>query len=120
MQRIETLINRIKLSLFGQTFYFKVAYDERDSRPTARIYIQIKYTAKCEKTGAIDEWGGRKWYLSEFMTDDEIIKTTWCAYEAVVKHELMETFKVDGITLFNPHVNFEELLLISHKEVTRK
>jgi hypothetical protein len=31
----------------------------------------------------------------------------------------MEGFKVDNIILFNPHINFEELLKISDKEITR-
>lgn len=54
------------------------------------------------------------------MTDDEIVKTAWCAFEAAVKHEIMEGFKVDGKILFNPHLNFEALLSISHLEVKRK
>lgn len=53
------------------------------------------------------------------MTNDEIIKTAYCAAEAAVKHEIMEGFKVDGVILFNPHVDFEELLKISHLEVKR-
>jgi hypothetical protein len=53
------------------------------------------------------------------MTDDEIIKTSYGAFKAAVEHEVMEGFKVDGIILFNPHVNFEELLKISHKEIKR-
>lgn len=39
--------------------------------------------------------------------------------EKAVIHEVMEGFTVDGKVLFNPHVNFEELLTISDREVTR-
>lgn len=53
------------------------------------------------------------------MTADEIVKTVYAAFEAAIKHEVMEGFKVDGIVLFNPHVDFEELLKISHKEIQR-
>ena len=53
------------------------------------------------------------------MTDDEIIKTCYAAFDACVKHEIMEGFKVDGKMLFNPHINFEALLTISDKEITR-
>lgn len=53
------------------------------------------------------------------MTEDEVVKTAWCAFETAVKHEVMEAFKVDNIRLFNPHVNFEELLKVSNREVKR-
>lgn len=53
------------------------------------------------------------------MTDDEVVKTAYCAFEAAVKHEVMEGFKVDGKILFNPHMNFEALLSISDKEIYR-
>lgn len=101
----------------------KSKFDE-DYNPDAmfmypRVFIQLEYYAKCTKTGEEDSWRGRKWYLSEHMTDDEIIKTCYCAFEAAVKHEIMEGFKVDGKILFNPHINFEELLLITNKEVKR-
>jgi hypothetical protein len=36
-----------------------------------------------------------------------------------VEHEIMEAFKVDGKILFNPHVNYLDLLDVSHKEVSR-
>lgn len=65
------------------------------------------------------EWSGRKWYLSDYMTSDEIIKTCYVAFEAAVKHEIMEGFKVGGIVLFNPHTQYTELLKISHLEIQR-
>ncbi len=83
------------------------------------MFVQIIYVSNCTKTNQQSEWRGRKWYISEYMTQDEVVKTVYAAFEASVKHEIMEGFKVDGITLFNPHVNFEELLKISHKEIKR-
>lgn len=120
-QYIKELISRISMKLFGITFYIDVYEDERfhNSLGQGRKYLQIFYLAHCNKTGRFERWTGRKWYLSDFMTDDEVIKTAWCAYEAVVKHEILETFLVDGKRLFNPHVNYEELLEISDKEVRR-
>lgn len=84
-----------------------------------RIYIQASYLAPCTKTNSLERWAGRKWYLSPYMTADEIVKTAYCAVEYAVKHEIMEGFKVDGKILFNPHVYFEQLLNISHLEITR-
>lgn len=127
--KVERLLERVSLSCLDKQFSIRIEYDRKskfdeDYNPDAmfmypRVFIQLEYYAKCTKTGKEDSWRGRKWYLSEHMTDDEIIKTCYCAFEAAVKHEIMEGFKVDGKILFNPHINFEELLLITNKEVKR-
>ncbi len=136
LRKIRDLVDRIDLSLFGTKFNIIVERDKKYSQhekisgggffgdfnyfaKRGRIYIQIEYKAPCTKTGQIESWKGRKWYLSSYMTEDEVIKTCYTAFEMAVKHEIMEGFKVDNITLFNPHVNFEELLKISNKEIKR-
>ncbi len=53
------------------------------------------------------------------MTEDEIIKTAWVAYRSCIEHEVMETFRVDDLILFNPHTPYTELLKISEVEVKR-
>lgn len=122
MNRVKELLKDITANLFGIDFKIIAEFDKQfqtvDGR--ARVYLQAKYTSPCTDTGEVKEWGGRKWYLSEFMTDDEIIKTAWCAFDKAVQHEVMEAFKVNGIRLFNPHVNYLDLLSVSHKEVKRE
>lgn len=115
--RIKNIVDRMSLSVFGITF--KVLVERDKVFYNGRWYIQIEYPAPCTKTGLVEMWKGRKWYLSEYMTNDEIVKTTYCAFESCVKHEVMEGFKVDGKILFNPHVNFEELLKVSELEIRR-
>lgn len=110
------VLSRITAECLGKKFTILCEYDKVFG---GRQYIQIQYSSPCTKTGKMDEWRGRKWYLSEHMSSDEVVKTCYAAFQAAVNHEVMESFKVDGKTLFNPHVNFEELLLISHKEITR-
>jgi hypothetical protein len=124
--KVKELISRIKFKCLDKEFDLIAKHDEiyrfsdsLHSYREPRIYIQVQYTATCNKTGFTDKWHGRKWYLSEYMTDDEVIKTCYVACEAVVKHEIMEGFKVDDIILFNPHINYEKLLEISDYEVKR-
>lgn len=126
IDRVDALVKRISIKFFGYESVIMVKYDIIADNPSKfnpihepRVFIQIEYASPNTNTGKIEYWKGRKWYLSEFMTDDEIIKTVYLAFETCVKHEVLESFKVDGIILFNPHVNFEELLKISHKEVKR-
>lgn len=118
---VDALLARVSTNLFDINFNIECHIDkiyQKDGE--GRLYLQCSYISRdTDNPNHIQKWGGRKWYLSEFMTNDEIIKTAWCAFEACVKHEIMEAFKVDGIRLFNPHVNFEELLKISNREVKR-
>lgn len=114
---VQKLTSRISLNVFDTTFKILVQEDKKGGQ---RVYIQLEYDARCAKTQKIATYRGRKWYLSEHMTNDEIVKTVYAAFEMAVKHEILEGFTVDNIPLFNPHVDFEELLKVSHKEVTRE
>ena len=118
LYKVLEVTNRISLEIFNKQMGLRV---ERDNKQLmGRIFLQVIYYAHCRDTGKAQWWHGRKWYLSEHMTNDEIIKTAYAAFEAAVKHEVMEGFKVDGKVLFNPHVNFEELLKISHLQIQRE
>lgn len=119
MDRVNAIIDRLTLSALGIPF---VVMADRDIifKEKGRIFLQVLYHSPCTKTGEKKVWKGRKWYLSQYMTDDEIVKTAYCAFKAAVEHEIMEGFKVDGKILFNPHINFEELLAISDLEVRRE
>lgn len=128
---IEKLLERISMSCLGINFNVKLEYDQkyseevevgraRNKKTIGRLYLQIFYTSKCNKTGQLMEWFGRKYYLSDHMTPDEVVKTAFTAFKQAVEHEILEGFCVDNIPLFNPHVSFEELLKVSHLEVTRE
>lgn len=118
LAKVSRLLGRIRARLFETRFHLEASRDKVHG-DQGRIYIQARYVARDTHNGELKEWGGRKWYLSEFMTDDEIIKTAWCAFEAAVKHEAMEGFRVDGKILFNPHVDFMALLRVSGEQVHR-
>lgn len=119
LKRVKSLVNRVSMKCMDKNLHFRVERDLKDPI-YGRVFIQIEYSAECAKTNKSEVWRGRKHYLSKHMPDDEIIKTMYLAFKLAVEHEIMEGFKVDNIILFNPHINFEELLKISHKEVTRK
>ena len=114
---IRKLVSQIKFKCLDKDFRILVELDKIYSK---RVYIQVSYVSTCTKSGNSEEWKGRKYYLSEFMTDDEVIKTCYVACESAVKHEIMEGFTVNNIVLFNPHVDYKELLKISNKEIKRK
>jgi hypothetical protein len=126
MERVLEILARISCICLDKTFEIRASYDDKYSLTfpngdvKGRIYLQAHYVSKCTKTGVEEEWKGRKNYLSDHMTDDEIIKTAYVTFKQAVEHEVMEGFKVDNTILFNPHVNFEALLQISNQEVKRE
>jgi hypothetical protein len=115
---VQNLAQQISCSCLGIPFHIRVERDNKNPI-NGRIFVQICYQAPCSKAGSPLEWHGRKWYLSEHMTDDEIVKTIYAAFETAIKHEIMEGFKVNGIILFNPHTHYKALLNVSHNEVSR-
>jgi len=119
IEQTRTLLDRIKMEIFGVTFSIRCEVDNKSNNDGGRLFLQAVYTSKCNKSQEVKEWHGRKYYLSDYMTKDEIVKTAYVAFESAVQHEVMEGFTVDGIVLFNPHINFEELLKVSQKEVKR-
>lgn len=123
LQAIRKLVSHVSLQILGHTVYITACEDKRykNEKGHGRTYLQCFYHAPCTKNPQrLDTWKSKKHYLSEFMTDDEVIKQCYVAFEAAIKHEIMEGFQFDGIIVFNPHTDFRELLKISKKEITRE
>jgi hypothetical protein len=118
LEQVKQLCDNIEMSCLGRSFTLRVEKDVKDPE-NGRIFMQVQYIAPCVKEGNEQSWGGRKFYLSDHMTQDEIVKTAFLAFKLAVEHEVMEGFTVGGKRPFNPHVNFTELLAISHREVSR-
>ena len=51
----------------------------------------------------------RKWYISRFSTDTEIIRTAWLAVQQAVMHEVSESFSYNNVRLFDPHSDYVSL-----------
>ena len=119
LQTVINLTKRITMACLGIEFRLRVERDNEDPAD-GRIFIQCVYNAPCIIDGTIKEWHGNKQYLSRHMLPDEIIKRSYVAFEATMKHEIMEGFKVDDKILFNPHHDFEALLSLNDEIVTRE
>ena len=111
----QELVDRLSAEVLGKEIFFALRRDRK--RPTdGRLYIQCYYTTPCTVTGEDTEWRGRKWYLSDHMSDDEVVKTCYGAFKAAVEHEVMEGFKYLGQRVFNPHTPFLTLVSASRHE----
>lgn len=74
-----------------------------------KYYLQVSENGTCNRTGAPYTWFGRKWYLSQHMTETEIVKTALKAVLSAVEHEVLEKFKYHNLTIFDPHLSVEAL-----------
>jgi len=54
-------------------------------------------------TGVIGRGRGREEIVRKGATISSVIKTAWLLVELMVRHELMEGFRFDGVRIFNPH-----------------
>jgi hypothetical protein len=64
----------------------------------------------CNVTGKPLSWTGRKWKLSSYMTDGEVVQTAFMAVMAANEHETREKFTYRGVSVFDPHYDIEKLV----------
>lgn len=57
-------------------------------------------------------WRGRKWLLSEHMTDGEIVQTAFLATMTAMEHEVRELFTFQGQSVFDPHYDIHKLVAL--------
>lgn len=116
------MVDSISFNLLGTELIVSVEEDKVYKHPVTgvgRLYLVVSYWAECTDTGNNTFWRGRKWYLSEHMTLDEVVKTAYAACKAAVEHEVMEAFRIGGRKVFNPHAPYEHLMTASQFEVRR-
>lgn len=84
------------------------SYDER-----GYWYLQIAETEGTDNvTGEPMSWRGRKWLISEHMTDGEIVQTVFKAVMTAMEHEAREQFKYRGQPILDPHYDIEKLVAL--------
>lgn len=77
--------------------------------PNGRYYFQIACFRKDVITGEMGYGYGGKAYLSEHMTDSELVQTVFGLYKGFWEHEARETFHWNGRRVFGPHISTEAL-----------
>lgn len=67
---------------------------------------------RCNVTGALYTWTGRKWRLSPHMTDGEVVQTAFLALLTALEHEAREQFTFQGVSVFDPHFDIHKLVAL--------
>lgn len=92
----------------------------KDVSNNGRLYIQIQFDDVNNIDGTPYRSHCRKWYLSPHMTDQEVVRTAWKAYEGAVIHEASEKFLYGGKMIYGPHICPESLWNIAQNVEHRK
>jgi hypothetical protein len=60
-------------------------------------------------TGEMGRGCSRDEFVAYCASVSSVIKTMWLIIELTVRHEAMESFRVDGVLVFDPHRTIDEL-----------
>ena len=111
---LKDIINDIDASY--QDIPFQVFHGQHEGR----IWIQVGTKRPDTYTGKIAIGKGGKVYVSEFATDDEVVKKIFGLCLAYVEHETREFFKYKGVRVFNPHISLDAHLEMAKRTTYRK
>lgn len=106
-EHIREVLDKVR---YKQGWYLHVAQERGSIRP----YLQWRFTGPCAVTGIVAEHPCRKWFLSTFMTDGELVQTAFGAALQAEEHECREFFLYDGHRIMNPHLSLAALVSRAH------
>ncbi len=93
VSKVEYLDYRFKLDTF-------VSHAQCNAPP---LYIQVQFDDVCTKTNKAEVQKGRKYHVSRYATESEIVQTCLLAALQATEHEVREKFKYEDKTVFHPH-----------------
>ena len=73
-------------------------------------FLQVRYVDEDTETGEPERQHGRKWYVSRFSTDSEIVQTAFKAILTSLEHFAREHFLFDGVPVLGPHFDLQFLV----------
>ncbi len=68
-------------------------------------YVQVQYVEICIDSMKPEVQKARKWYVSPFSTETEIVETCFKACRTSMEHVLKEHFLYKGHRIYSPHFN---------------
>lgn len=71
--------------------------------------IRTTFQRPDRDTGKVERGFGRWWHVPDGTTPDAIVKTAYAAARLILEHELMESFRYDGVRIFDPHHDLDDL-----------
>lgn len=63
---------------------------------------------------------GRKWYISRYTANNEVIQTAFKAILTAIEHEVREDFTFSGRAIFAPHYALDALMSLADEKNLEK
>ncbi len=79
--------------------------------------IRTTFQRPDRDTGVISTGFGRWWLVPNDVTESGVVKTAYKAAMLILEHELMESFRYEGVRLFDPHHDVEDLRVAAANKV---
>ncbi len=73
-------------------------------------FLQVQYMEQDIETGKMELQLARKWYISFFSTETEIVETAFKACRVSMDHVLKEHFTYMGRRVYSPHFDIQARL----------
>lgn len=89
-------------------------------RPITDMWLQWCFTAPDPINGGTFECKGRKWKLSQHMTDSEVVQTAFAAAKMALEHEAREEFSYMNRPVMRPHFDVYSLIDLCDKNAVSK
>lgn len=103
-EKLRAILDMVKY----KSWYLHV--NTEDGRP----YLQWQFTGPCAVTGKVEHQPCRKWFLSQHMTEGELVQTAFAAALQAEEHECREFFMYAGHRIMNPHLSLQALISRAH------
>jgi hypothetical protein len=120
LEDVRAQVARVSHKVDGIEFRWNVSYalelqadmdHTLDESNLIGFFIQIEYDEVDieDPSGPMQRQQGRKWFVSEFASESEVIQTMLKAALASAEHRTREWFLVDGKRIYGPHLDANEL-----------
>ncbi|MFW6598150.1 hypothetical protein ACQBAU_16155 [Propionibacteriaceae bacterium Y2011] len=91
----------------------------RDGLPRGRWFIQLTVERRDSITGELGVGKSGRAYLSRHMTDSEIVQAIFGLIKGYEEHECREWFRLDGVAIYGPHIDYRALLVAAKQTDAR-
>lgn len=77
------------------------------------FHLQLRVREIDVSTGVSNLMHGRKWFVNEYADRNSIVRTAFKAVLTWQEHEARELFKYQNSSIFGPHLDVEDLVVLS-------
>lgn len=109
---LEAILRDITMENTSLDFKWRFEVAECADMRSPGWFVNAAFERPDTETGVIGIGRGRKEFVAVGTTLSGVVKTCWLVIELVIRHELMEGFRWNGVRIFNPHNSVQALASI--------